>query len=819
MKILLQPLVKIALLAEQQKVVLEEIHSVLSVDLKAAAVSTAKELSKQTVLLTDIRDLIKEQIKAGSGSKDEKGGKLKMPSIMGGVAVGIAVVSIAAAILVAAGIFSLVPAIGMSQMITILAVAGLFTILAPVFVDISESLRGGGLFARIVGKKAGVSSGISGIKDLLQNVGGTGLAMVTMAIGVAASSWILQLVMPVSGTKLMAALIIGVVFIPLSLAFGQIVKALRRARIKPTAKGIGTLAMVSVAMATMALGLSLVAMIWNKMMPDQFVKLPPVTWILKAGLILLIASFSFATIARAVKGMSVKDLAFTAIAMGLVAVGIVGAAMAFMLLENVTKWVAPPLMWSLKAGIALLLFGGSFLIIAKAVKGMSVKDLAFTAIAMGLVAGSIIAVAWIFTYLEGVSGYNAPPVEWTLKAGLALLVFGIPFVIIAALSKYIGIKGMLMATAAAPLIAISILAVAWIFQLLPSEWKAPPLDWSIAAAQAIGVFGIPFAIIAAAAILLTPVGLLLGAAGMILIAGTMWVVAWIFSKMPDVGGAMDGFTQAILAPVNGMIDALIRFKDGIGIENMLPLAGGLLAIAGGWLALTAALAGSAASGLFGSVANLGSSIIDGISGLFGGKKTKTPIELLDALLTRGPAIAALADPMKQFGIAFAKIANKTEVVIRGLGAFSAFMDEDNVEQLEDSGKAIEMIAKGYTTIAKASNSMNIDAIYASTRMFEAIARISEADGEDAMTVLTEQLLEAVKQLAETVSELEKTTESQSSGLGDAISGAMATFVDKITGAKDEAGGESQGLVDIGPIVDAIADLEARFSRPILVQED
>ena len=83
-----------------------------------------------------------------------------------------------------------------------------------------------------------------------------------------------------------------------------------------------------------------------------------------------------------------------------------------------------------------------------------------------------------------------------------------------------------------------------------------------------------------------------------------------------------------MIPVNAIIDAFVRLKEEVGIQNLLPLAGGLFALAGGWLALTAAMAGQAAGGLFSSAANLGSTIIDGLSSLFGGDAAKTPFDLI-----------------------------------------------------------------------------------------------------------------------------------------------------------------------------------------------
>ena len=417
-----------------------------------------------------------------------------------------------------------------------------------------------------------------------------------------------------------------------------------------------------------------------------------------------------------------------------------------------------------------------------------------------------------------VDNWVAPPVDWTLKAGLAVALFAIPFAVIASLGKRLSFKSILMGTLALPLIAAGILGAAWIFSYLPENFIAPPLDWAVGAALALTAFAIPFAIVAALATALSPVAIVLGAAGIILLAGSMWVVAWIFSKMPDLTASSKNLTDALMYPVNSMIDALKRVNDEIGVDNLLPLAGGLLAIAGSWLALTAALAGQAAGGLVSSVANLGSAIIDGIGSLFGGEKTKSPIDLLDMLIDRQAGIQALADPVKILGDNFANMSQYTEAVITGVTAFSPFLDEDNADNFTKSADAATTLALAYEKMSKASQTMNVMAITESTKMFEALARIAEADGEDAITAVSEKLMEAVKQLSETVENLQEANDQNSTSIQDTISSTIGGFIDKIKGTTDSAGQSESGLVDVAPIVAAIQELEDRLNRPIRVEE-
>ena len=276
-----------------------------------------------------------------------------------------------------------------------------------------------------------------------------------------------------------------------------------------------------------------------------------------------------------------------------------------------------------------------------------------------------------------------------------------------------------------------------------------------------------------------------GVIGIVTIAAGIWAVAWILSKVPtEFVGGMQALTAGMMAPVNGMINAFTRLKNEIGIENLPALAGGIVLLAGAWLTLVGALAGQAIGGLGASIANLGKSIIDGISSFFGGEKTKSPIDLLDMILNRANAITTISKPMETVATSFGKIAGYTGGVVKGLGAWSIFIEEANAENLTKSANASEKIANAYTKFAKAANGLNIKAVQASTAMFTSIANLSKPDAQNAMKTLTQELLKAVEELSKTVVNLETAVEKQgdsNSGLIEETGKAIGGFVEKVTG--------------------------------------
>ena len=749
MKLLLAPLQKLANLIEEQNEKLDAL-SVLTLDLREAAAHRNTELATQTELLTDIKALLllglkQEEIK----EKERKSGgfKMKMPTMKGIANIGLAVVSMAAAIVVAGALFMFMPILNPLKLLSALAVAGVLYLMAPVFVKMTEALS---TLNGVDGN--GVMNPMDPV-SMFKNIGGVLASVVGMSLALVVSGAVLLLMPIIHPFKLIsAALVAGVLYLAAP-TYVKVVKALSKLK-GGKGKGVAGTDMKSLLQSS---GMALLSMVGM-------------------ALALVLSGFVFMLMPR-------LDIAAM---LGAVAV----AAVLFVMSYPYVK-----ILNALKKG------------------KIGIKELGLAALALPMIAMSVVISAWIFQLLP--TSFVAPPWKWTLEAGLAMAVFAIPFILIAKFGQKLKIGAMLKATIAAPLIAISILAVAWIFQILPSNFIAPPQDWSLGAGLGIMIFAIPFMIIGALATAITPVGLVLGALGIILIAGSMFVVAWIFSGLPDLSAIAKNFTDAIMYPINAMVDVLVRIKEEIGVDNLLPLAGGLFAIAGGWLALVAALAGQAAGGLFSSVANLGSSIIDGIGSLFGGKKTKTPIELLDMLIGRTDGIIKLADPIRTIGQEFVKVAANTNAVIKGMGAVLQLAD--NSDELTEAGKAMTEIGAAYKTIADASRVMNVEAITASARMFEAIAKVAENQGEDAISALARELMVAVKELSETVANMEEVMEDQQKNMKDVISGALSTFKDKIFGAgKKAADGTEQEAIDMSDVVAAIQDLESRFDRPIPV---
>lgn len=191
---------------------------------------------------------------------------------------------------------------------------------------------------------------------------------------------------------------------------------------------------------------------------------------------------------------------------------------------------APPLGWTISVGIAMYLFAGAFRSIAQVSSSTSSGGL------MGLIMGgarskntemsgvqgivgagiitvlalSIVAVGYIFRLFPQKT--KAPPIGFSLSAGLSLILFAKAIAVVSKTASKIDIgkkartgdinisepgalakAGGALATTMA--LSLGIVATAWIFQLLPSKYKSPPIGWTIKTGLALVAFALPIGMI------------------------------------------------------------------------------------------------------------------------------------------------------------------------------------------------------------------------------------------------------------------------------------------------------------------------------------
>lgn len=843
--------------------------------------STSDELKKQTTILSDIRSIMREQnklIAKGASSKAGAGGGMFSPMSAKDVGLtALMIVGVAGAIVGAAALFTLVPVITIPQLLTVLAVAGIFALIAPTFVKIAEVLSGN---KDLAGNGKGGDP--SNPKSMFALAGATALAMAGIAISIVLSGAIFTLMPVISGGQFLTALAIALIMIPAAFAYSMILKATKdikkeqlifaAAAIPLMALGIVAAALAfmllptsglvapdpiwvlksafaiglfavgfyfimkaikgatakellfgALAIPLMAVALVAISIIFMAMPNDP--PAPDPIWTLKSALAIGLFGVGFYFIMKAIKGASLRDIIFGAIAIPIMAIGIVLTAYIFMALPQGDNLMAPDPLWVLKAGFAMLIFAIPFYIISKAIKGMSLKEMLFMAFAIPIIAFGVLATAWIFQGLAGIQ-FVAPEPQWSLKAALAVVLFGAMMYLSSKTIGKLSMGDMLKALLGVVVASFAVIAVAWLFSLLPSTFTAPPLEWTLAAAVAIGAFALVISAVGLAVQVLTPATLLLGALGIIVIAITIVAVGWILSllepAMPALKSVASGFVDIVMAPVNGIIDAFARFKNEIGVENLIPLAVGVAALGGAWLIFSAAVAGGSVAGLLGSAAGAVGAIFDGIASLFGGD-TPSPLDILKELAVLGPQIQTLAAPLTAVGTGFALINRSAAGVSKAFESVTKFVEDTDVDDMTANAKSLSSIANSYVKISNASRTLNVKAIETTTNMFKALTDLAKNNGQSAMGILADKLLVAVKELTAAAGNLEDSVAKQgdaTSGIGDAVSGALSSVKETVTNVKKDVSAmtaDAKGVMDIQPLIDAIKALEDRFDTFITVK--
>lgn len=179
-------------------------------------------------------------------------------------------------------------------------------------------------------------------------------------------------------------------------------------------------------------------------------------------------------------------------------------------------------------------------------------------------------------------------------------------------------------------------------------------------------------------------------------------------------------------------------------------------------------------------------------GLLGIQQNKVEAGI-ESVQGAGEVLNGIADALNKFqGLADPKgTSEKITATMSIVG--DAFMKSIKIGDPDDAIDLIKATAKGYKTISKASNEMNVEAIATTARMFEALGYLSQAGGKNAIESLGDTLVEAVQELASMIANFGGTVESAASSnesLIDKVGGfasSLNPFSDKGLDVKDAQG--------------------------------
>ena len=533
--------------------------------------------------------------------------------------------------------------------------------------------------------------------------------------------------------------------------------------------------------------------------------------------------------------LSKNDLIAAMVILPIIVLSMAAAVYAFKLMPSLPKIEDGFLKFVLITGLAIFIYGFVMAKVFSALAGKSkgkgmgmlglggsskrgklgYKDVLLAALVMPVVALAIVGTAYVFQMMPGVTADQAPDLMWALKSAAAIMIFGIAMIGIGKLAKNMDFKAAAKAMLVVALAALTILLVAFAFSLAGDVkyGEAPPIMWSIGVGISLFILGGVILALGAIATVVTPVGILLGALTVLVGAAVLYAVAWIFTQIGKIDGLKESaktITEVLFMPFNAMVDLLKRFKDDIGIENMGGLALGIGKIALAWLALGAALAGSAAGGVLASIGGVASAAFDGLTKLFGGNVEMKPSQLLKYLVRNSKDLVVTADAITKVSKAYQLIARGSGAFIEGIAPLGKFVERMGSNTGVTAVTAFSTFSKSYGKYVKANNSLDVTKVEATTKMFNALADLAKNNGENAMKVLADQLLNAVAQLSEAVADLDRAVAKQgksTGGFGDAVSGAIDKFKEVVTGNTKKVEAMTPKSGSNADIIEAIQDLE------------
>ena len=533
--------------------------------------------------------------------------------------------------------------------------------------------------------------------------------------------------------------------------------------------------------------------------------------------------------------LSKQDLIASMVILPIIVLSMAAAVMAFKLMPSIPKIEDGFLSFVFITGIAIFIYGFAMAKVFSALAGKSkgpgagmfgfggsskrgklgIKDVLLAALMVPIVALAIVGAAYVFQMMPATSAEMAPDLMWALKSSIALMIFGGAMIIIGKLAKNMDFKAAAKAMLVVALAALTILLVAFAFSLAGdmSYGEPPPLPWSVGVGIALFILGGVILALGAIATVVTPMGILLGALTVLVGAAVLYAVAWIFTQIGKIDGLKESaktITEVLFMPFNAMVDILKRFKDEIGIENMGGLALGLGKIALAWLGLGAALAGSAAGGVLASIGGLASAAFDGLTKLFGGDVEMKPSQLLKYLVRNSKNLVITGDAITKVSRAYQLIARGSGAFTEGIAPLGKFVERMGSTTGVVAAGTFSRFSNSYGKYVKANNSLDITKVEATTKMFNALADLAKNNGENAMKVLADQLLNAVAQLSDAVADLDRAVAKQgksTGGFGDAVSGAIDKFKEVVTGNTKKVEAMTPKAGNNADIIEAIQDLE------------
>ena len=380
--------------------------------------------------------------------------------------------------------------------------------------------------------------------------------MVAMALTIMLSSYILAEVKVVPFSKLMSALGTSIVLAAIGLGMGFVLNRLSKFNRKSMQDGGINLAIIAAAVVASSLILSL----------GRYDKYPSFGWIFNVGIAMV--GFGYAIFTLNKIGLKTSDIIRGGISVVAIATTVY---LTSLILSKGTYDKYPSLTWDFYTAVAMVAFGYAIYTLNKI--GLKLTDVIKGGISVIAIAGTIMATSHILAKGD----YSiTPPIEWVMKSAVGLVVFGTAIYVI---NKFAKPTDIIKGAISVLLIAGTIMATSHILALGDYS-KSPPLDWTLNVAASMIPFGI--AAVLLGSIATSGIGAVAIAAGLVAIlavAGSIVATDAIlamgdYSKSPPLAWTLN--VAASMVPFGAAAVALGAIAiSGVGA---VAIAAGLVAI-------------------------------------------------------------------------------------------------------------------------------------------------------------------------------------------------------------------------------------------------
>lgn len=461
----------------------------------------------------------------------------------------IAVTSIAVGIMLTSYILSMVSPLSFAKFITSTIIAAMFAILAPKIMTFMMAFKE------------------MSWMQLIKSVVGFPLILPAIALGIAFSSWALQLIKPISFVQFLTAVGIGIVFAIISFGIRKMLKSFDGLNIADLAKAVLFLPLI---LPAIALGIALSSYALQLVKPIGFIQFLTAVGI---ALVFAVVAFGIRKMLKSFEGLDPGTIVAASLMLPILLVAVSYAiAYSSMAFQKIVPVKFSQFLVAL--GIAAVFVVISFGIkqIVKGVADMDWKSVPKIPVLFVLVSIAIMASSWILSLTKPLNGTQMKNI---LIVGITLaaiaLIMSFPIKILAKIS----IKDLLMGTLGVVVVAIAVMVSSLILSI-GSYKKYPDWKWALGVALSMVVFLPPILILGAIA--MSGVGALavLAGAGMVLI-----VAATITAASYILGAGKYGKYPPILWTL-GVVAAMVPFA-------VMAVALGAIALTG--IGLVAFLAG------------------------------------------------------------------------------------------------------------------------------------------------------------------------------------------------------------------------------------